>query len=80
VPHVVAAEQTYDYRRASRVRFAELGADMLLSTSGGLAVAADSAARLGARDAVQGLDAISAAPRSSRLIVEARRLGAVLTS
>ncbi len=45
-----------------------------------LAVAADSAARLGARDAVQGLDAISAAPRSSRLIVEARRLGAVLTS
>ena len=36
MPHVVAAEQTYHYRRASRVRFAELGADVLLSTSGGL--------------------------------------------
>lgn len=45
-----------------------------------LAVAADSAARLHARDAVQGLDAISAASGSSRLIVEARRLRAVLTS
>lgn len=45
-----------------------------------LAVAADSAARLGARDAVQGLDAISAASGSSRLIAEARRLRAVLTS
>jgi hypothetical protein len=45
-----------------------------------LAVAADSAARLGARDTIKGLDAISAAPGSSQLIVEARRLRAVLTS
>jgi hypothetical protein len=44
-----------------------------------LAVAADSAARLGARDAVQGLDAISAASGSSRLVVEARRLKTVLS-
>lgn len=43
-----------------------------------LAVAADSAARMGARDAVPGLDAISAASGSSRLVVEARRLQAVL--
>jgi SWIM zinc finger len=32
----VAAEQTYQYERASQVRFAELGADILLATSGGL--------------------------------------------
>jgi hypothetical protein len=44
-----------------------------------LAVGADSAARLGARDAVRGLNAISAASGSSRLIIEARRLETVLS-
>lgn len=43
-----------------------------------LAVAADNAARLGARVTVQGLDETCAASGSSRLIAEARRLRTVL--
>jgi Family of unknown function (DUF6493) len=43
-----------------------------------LAVAADCAARLGARDKIEGLGAAAAGTRSNRLTVEARRLQAAL--
>lgn len=64
---------------AARAALPALLASQARHTHRLLAVAADSAARLGARDPVQGLDAISAASGSSRLTVEARRLRTVLT-